>query len=437
MSSSANRKSALTRAIAAHSCYLVIDKGIIIKKAIECGLKITRIPLSTQERALVHQLVFGVVRWYLPLNVTAQTLLIKKIKRKDRPVYFLLLSGLYQLQKMKIPEYAAISETVDACKYLHKPWFSALLNACLRQYQRQPAKYDDSTIHPQWLEDTIRQAWPQFANKILQAHRHPASLHLRVSLKKISRDSYLSLLQNAAIHSRIDYCSMTGIVVDHSLSVEALPGFKEGLVSVQDTASQLLARIIKVKPGGRVLDACAAPGGKTAALLEYYGNTIELHAMDKSPQRCQRITQTLQRLSLNGTIHCADAEDPKSWLDIPNQYDTIIIDAPCSASGVIRRHPDILHRKQSADIIQVKTTQARLLNSLWPLVRDKGQLIYCTCSIFPDENHQQIARFLNRHEDARSVTFSHPNALYSSLGRQTLPGVHAMDGFFCSILQKM
>ena len=443
-----------TRGVAARLSWQIIDKG----QSLDAGLAdyFANHDLINQDRGLVQELVYGICRWYGELDHVAASLLKKPIRSKDRVIHFVLLIGLYQLRHMHTAEHAAVAETVAACQQLNKVWAKNLINGCLRGYLRnqasaqEPADQSDSIqmnhlAHPGWMIDAIGEAWPDQLDSILAANNQRPPMCLRVNSRfntgagaaVNSRENYLVSLLSADIAACADPFSTDGIILEKPVAVIALPGFEEGAVSVQDSAAQLACNILDVHAGQSVLDACAAPGGKTAHILERTDNRIELHALDISERRCEQLHQTLARLQLNAEVFVADASKPCSWPAPENAYDRILIDAPCSGLGVIRRHPDIKHHRRVSDIVNLNTLQQQLLNQLWRLLKPGGLLLYMTCSVLPSENLLQIKTFLESHKDAHLPDFEHPHALNLEFGKQTLPGVHNMDGFYYCLIGKL
>ncbi len=398
--------------------------------------------LPPAQRSLCQQLSYGVIRLYPTLQALADPLLQKKLKNKDQDIYALLLIGIYQLRELRIPPHAALSETVDAASLLGKNWAKGLLNACLRQYQRRQAELENQArqtepgqfAHPQWLIDAIRHNWPAHWQQILSANNQQAPMILRVNRQKCTVTDYQKLLNEQQIQSqKLPDCPQ-GLLLDKACDVGELPQFNDGWVSVQDGAAQQVAALLDLKPGLRVLDACAAPGGKTAHLLEIEPDLTVL-ALDIDAQRLQRVDDTLTRLGLTATTQTADAADINSWWQ-GELFDRILVDAPCSGSGVIRRHPDIKLLRRPDDIDQLADRQKQLLDNLWPLLKADGILVYTTCSIFERENAGQINAFLQRHADASLIEVTQAPARKAQYGYQRLPGDDAFDGFFYACLQR-
>ncbi len=397
--------------------------------------------LEPRDGAFVMVLCFGVLRFYPRLQGALQTLLARPLKAKDADLNLLLMVGLYQLYYTDIPAYAAISNTVDATQNLGKPWAKGLLNGVLRNALRQgkdlphAAPLSQQFNHPDWLICAVQSAWPLAWQEILQANCEHAPLSLRVNLQKISREAYLVQLAQAGLEGQALIFSPAGIVLKEAVSVYQLPGFTQGLVSVQDEAAQLAAALLDLKAQQRVLDACAAPGGKTAHLLEMEKDLRYVLAIDNKAHRLALVEQTLERLQLNAQTRCADASNPTSWWN-GEGFDRILLDAPCSATGVIRRHPDIKHHRQPEDILSLSQQQQTLLTTLWPLLKPGGILLYATCSILPQENAQTIAAFLEKHADAQEWPILEAWGCAQLYGRQILPGQDHMDGFYYARLRK-
>lgn len=398
--------------------------------------------LAEKERGLCQQICYGVLRWQPTLTFLSSQLLKKPFKNKDADIQVLLLIGLFQLRSMRTPPHAAISETVNASKKLGKQWAVGLLNACLRNYQRQQDSLEQQLkqhesayyAHPDWLLKQYQHDWPADWQQLAEANNQQPPMMLRVNQQLASRDTYLLMLTKAEIAaSEIAGCD-NGILLQEATDVYALPGFSEGMVSVQDGAAQLVAPLLSVETGQRILDACAAPGGKTCHMLEM-AQENEVLALDIDPERLKQIRQNTERLRLNATLMTADAADPGKWWD-GNTFDRILIDAPCSGSGVIRRHPDIKTLRRPEDISNLAQKQQQLLDNLWPLLKADGLMVYTTCSAFKQENEQQIEAFLQRHPDAEEVRPDTPPARPRPYGYQRLPGDDVMDGFYYACLRR-
>lgn len=390
-----------------------------------------------EERAFLQALVFGVLRWYLRLAFISQQLLQKPIKSKEIELHYLIVVGLYQLIGMHVPAHAAIAETVEAARVLHKPWATGLVNAVLRSYQRQSEILQKQILsqeeafyaHPKWFIDAVRSAWPQEWQAILEANNTFPPLSLRVNLQKCTRQEYLERLAEQKILAQPIHYTTSGINLDTPVDVTILPGFTSGIFSVQDGAAQLTPSLLALQPQLRILDACAAPGGKTTHILESEPNLGEVLALDISPERTQKIQENLRRLQLKATVVTGDASKPTTWWD-GRPFDRILLDAPCSATGVIRRHPDIKSQRKLSDITKLAQQQLQLLNSLWPLLKPGGILLYVTCSILPEENWQVMQTFLDQTKNAYIIPFPLSYGKPQIVGQQLLPGQNNMDGFY-------
>jgi 16S rRNA (cytosine967-C5)-methyltransferase len=392
--------------------------------------------------ALVQEMCYGTLRRFHELAGIARLFLERPIKPKDQDIHALLLVGLYQLRYMRVAPHAAVNETVNATETLAKPWARGLINACLRAAQRETARIDNALArdeslrlsHPRWLIERVRAAYPDDAAHILAAANEHAPLTLRVNLARSTRAAYLARLHDAGVAAGETSESDAGVVLAEPMPVNRIPGFAEGLVSVQDEAAQLAAMLLDAAPGARVLDACAAPGGKTSHVLERTPQ-IDLVAIDQESARVALIAQNLERLGLRATLLTADAAEPARWWD-GKPFDRILVDAPCSATGVIRRHPDVKLRRKPEDLPRLAAAQARLLDGLWPLLQRGGKLLYVTCSILPDENEQQLAAFLGRHPDSAETALPLAAGRARHHGRQRLPGEQGMDGFYYAAIEK-
>ncbi len=397
--------------------------------------------LDPKAQALVKELCYGTCRWSPQLDYLLSQLLKRPLKQKDKDIHALLLTGLYQLAFMNTPDHAAIYETVKSTVDLGKPWAKQLVNGVLRQYQRHAtsllaaARQQHASAHPPWLHRAIEQAWPAQAQAIFDANNQRPPLSLRVNRQHHSRDAYLHLLAQQGIAATAGPLSPDSLYLKQAVAVETLPLFAEGAVSVQDESPQLAAHLLDLQPGLRVLDACAAPGGKTCHIAELQPELDYLLAVDKEPRRLQRLRENLARLACRAEICCGDASQPEHWWD-GHLFDRILLDAPCSATGIIRRQADIKLLRQAQHIADLSQQQFDLLRALWPLLAVGGKLVYATCSILPDENTQVIAHFLNTQTDARHQAIAADWGLPQAFGRQLLPVKHRHDGFYYACLHK-
>lgn len=399
--------------------------------------------VAARDRALTQDLAFGTARWQPRLSLLLDRLLEKPLKAGDRDVEALLLVGLYQLFYTRIPPHAAISETVACAASLKKPWARGLLNAVLRTAQRDGSALLSQmendpvvrTAHPRWLQKALKAAWPEHWEAICQANNAHPPLILRSNQRVISRAAYLQQLDDAGIPAQACSYSAEGIRLLEACDVPSLPGFAEGRVSVQDEAAQLAANLLQLAPGQRVLDACCAPGGKTCHLLELQPELAGVVALDLEEKRLQRVRENLQRLQLSAQLLAGDARATLVWWD-GQPFQRILLDAPCSATGVIRRHPDIKITRQATDISALAQLQGELLDALWPTLEVGGILLYATCSVLPEENSDNIARFLARTADARELGIAGSFGIAQAHGRQLLPQINGHDGFYYAALQK-
>lgn len=425
-----------SRLVAARVLSRVLQNGQSLTAALDNVVPAVE---SGKDRAFVQALCYGVCRYYHRLDFILSQLLDKPLK--DVEVKSLILIGLYQLQFMRVKPHAAVSETVAAAR--KKPWAKSLVNAVLRNYQREQERIEQqvdqqlsaAVSHPRWLIDQIRQDWPQQSAQLFLENNRQPPMVLRVNQARTSREQYLRQLAEHDIGATpVAFCA-SAIMLDKPVSVDMLPGFDQGLVSVQDTAAQLAAQLLDVRAGQRVLDVCAAPGGKAAHILESQPQLNELVAVDIDAARMQRVNENLQRLKLEARLLVGDAATPETWWDgMP--FDRILLDAPCSALGVIRRHPDIKLLRRDEDIAQLQALQKNILSAVWPLLATGGILLYATCSVLKRENELQIQAFLAEHSDAAQVPIDAGWGSPREFGRQIFTGESAMDGFYYARIVK-
>ncbi len=398
--------------------------------------------IDPQDQALLRDLCFGALRWHERLTAIIDQLLTKPLKKADKDVECLLRIGLYQLIYQRTPDHAAVNETVKAAKKLKKPWAGGLINGVLRSFIRDQANILTTIEHspgaryafPEWLVQRIQAAWPADWENILQASNNRPPMTLRVNQRSQSTSAYWQELRASSIAAEPVAGVESALNLQTPVGVEQLPGFGEGHVSVQDAAAQLAALLLDCQPGMKVLDACAAPGGKTCHLLELTDD-LQLLAIDSSDTRLQRVRENLNRLHLQAEVKAADAAEPNQWWN-GQAFDRILLDAPCSATGVIRRHPDIKVLRRDSDIAALQQEQARLLRALWPTLKPGGRLLYATCSILPEENIRQVEHFLQQQNDAMHLPISGDWGRKLSAGLQILPGDNGMDGFYYALLEK-
>ncbi|MFJ4383287.1 16S rRNA (cytosine(967)-C(5))-methyltransferase RsmB [Pseudomonas sp. NPDC089408] len=400
--------------------------------------------VEERDRGLTQDLAFGTARWQPRLDLLAAQLLQKPFKAADTDVQALLLVGLYQLFYTRIPAHAAIGETVGCADKLKKPWAKGLLNAVLRRAQREGEELLAGmerdpvvrTAHPRWLQKSLKAFWPEQWEAICAANNAHPPMILRVNRRHHSRDAYLALLAAAGVDASACQFSRDGIVLAEACDVRGLPGFAEGWVSVQDEAAQLSADLLELAPGQRVLDACCAPGGKTCHLLEAEPGLAHMTAIDLEAKRLTRVRENLDRLQLDAELIACDARDTGSWWD-GKPFQRILLDAPCSATGVIRRHPDIKLTRQADDIPALAALQGELLDALWPTLEVGGMLLYATCSSLPTENTEVIDAFLARTPGARELDLATEAGLRQPHGRQLLAQEGGHDGFYYAKLIKI
>ncbi|MBI4005140.1 MAG: 16S rRNA (cytosine(967)-C(5))-methyltransferase RsmB [Gammaproteobacteria bacterium] len=428
------------RAIAAQAIAEILTRGQTLSFLLPSFLEHL---VNPKDQAFAQELCYGVFRWYYRLDFILQVLLTKELKPKDIDIRVLILVGLYQLGYLRTPPHAAVSATVDACDDLRKPWAKKLVNALLRKYQRDSdrlhliidknnaAKY----AHPTWLLEYLQRDYPDRWPAITDANNHHPPMFLRVNYRKTTRSDYMARLETAHIKAEETNFSTAGIRLSKPMNVDELPEFKSGYVSVQDLAAQLSAPLLDLKSGQRVLDACAAPGGKLTHILELEPGLSDIVAIEYDAIRYEQLRRTLDRVHLTATLVHADARESEKWWDgIP--FDRILLDAPCSATGVIRRHPDIKVLRKPENIAGATQIQYELLSTLWPLLKRGGKLLYVTCSILSPENDHQIRAFSANHPDAKPMTINGEWGLTTAYGIQTLPGQFDMDGFYYACLEK-
>ena len=400
--------------------------------------------VEDRDRGFTQDLAFGTARWQPRLSALAAKLLQKPFKAADADVEALLLVGLYQLLYTRVPAHAAIGETVGCADKLKKPWAKALLNAVLRRAQRESEallaelEHDPvvRTAHPRWLQKSLKAFWPEQWEAICAANNAHPPMILRVNRRHHSRDAYLQLLSAAGINATPCVYSVDGIVLEAATDVRSLPGFAEGWISVQDEAAQLAADLLDLAPDQRVLDACCAPGGKTCHILEVEKDLAGVVAVDLEAKRLVRVRENLARLGLSAELIAADGRDTATWWD-GKPFQRILLDAPCSATGVIRRHPDIKLTRQPDDIAALAVLQGELLDAMWPTLEVGGILLYATCSTLPTENTEVIEAFLARTSGARELDLATAAGIKQPHGRQLLAQEGGHDGFYYAKLIKI
>ena len=437
-----NDDSSNSRFVALKMCLSVIEHGRSLSQVLPEGLAQFS---DRRERGFTQNLVLGTLRWQLRLEAIREQLVKKPLKAKDEDVNQLILLGLFQILYTQTPEHASVSATVEVVKRLKKPWAKGVINGVLRNFLRNKddilsevdLKPAHRYAHPQWFFKAVRKGYPDDWENILQANNEIAPLTLRNNRRAQTRSEYQHELREAGFANEIHPFCAQGIILENSTDITSLPGYEEGAFSVQDPAAQQAAQILNPQPDERILDACAAPGGKTAHILEMSENRAQVMAIEKEPERLERLAENLYRLDLQCDYQVGDAAQPEQWWD-GKSFDKILLDAPCSATGIIRRHPDIKWHRTAEDIDALVQLQGEILDKLWPLLKVGGRLLYATCSVLPQENTEQMTAFLERTTNAKEISIR-PEAFanHALRGWQILPGTHGMDGFYYCLLEKV
>ncbi len=393
----------------------------------------------------IKEICFGTIRYWISLQALLKDLLKTPLKPEDKDIECLLCVGLYQLIYMNVPDYALVNETVTATRVLEKSWASALVNKILHMAIEKnnegvlktrgiTAQY----AHPNWIIEKTKMAWPNDWEKILTANNQKAPLFLRVNKTKTTIENFEKLLsEQNIIYERVADLPYA-LLLPAPLPVEKIPGFQEGLFSVQDVSGQKVIDYLDIKSGQSILDACAAPGGKATHILEFCHDIKKYVGVDIHKTRLKKVSDNLKRLQLpkrNVTLIAEDICNVNAWWD-GDYFDRILVDAPCSATGVIRRHPDIKILRKKTDIKSLAQQQLKILESVWPTLNKSGKLIYTTCSIFPDENENVVDSFLSSHLDAKIIPIDNSWGICLKYGQQVLTGERDRDGFYYAIIQK-
>ena len=388
--------------------------------------------LTPQQRAITQDLSYGALRHYGQLQAILAQLLERKLD--DERVHHLLLVALYQLVHGKTSEYAVVDHAVKAAAKLKKPWAKGLVNAVLRNFLRRReallAKVGEDDVsrysYPRWWVSRLKAQYPERWESVLEAGNQRPPMTLRVNRRHGTPAQYQARLADAGIAAHV--LGQSAIVVEQPLPVDRLPGFSEGVVSVQDYGAQFAASLLDVRDGMRVLDACCAPGGKTGHILELAD--VEMTAVDSDADRIARTRSNLVRIGLAADLRIGDAGNPFDWWDGERKFDRILADVPCSASGIVRRHVDIKWLRREPDLRLFATQQAAILRGLWPALEIGGKLLYATCSVFAEENQHQVDAFLQEQSNARQLP------LPGLENGQLLPCTEH-DGFFYALLEKV
>ena len=427
-----------TRALAARGLSEIALRGASLREVMQRDAPKLADP---RDRALLMALLSEGARWWLRFDAAVDGLLEKSLRHKDPAVHALLVLGLVQLEILQMQDYAAVAATVEAVRALKRPQLAGLVNAVLRRWQREretlltrlDAKAQTRHAHPQWLADALQRDWPEQAEAVMAADNTEPPLMLRVNRQRSDRNTLIDQLHAAGYEATPHPWLADALVLPHSGDVTRMPGFEDGCFAVQDGAAQVAADLADLHDGLRVLDACAAPGGKACHLLERAD--IDLTALEFDASRAERIRENLMRLRLNAKVVIGDAGAPNGWWN-GQSFDRILIDAPCSATGVLRRRPDVrLHRRES-DIAAMRAQQRRILSALWPLLAPGGRLVYITCSVLRAENEVIVGELLASRHDAEAVAFTLPTGTAAAIGWQILPGDGDLDGMYYAVLQK-
>lgn len=394
-------------------------------------------------------MTYGSLRHYFSLSAAVEPWLRQPFRSKDLDVLQLLIVGAYQLHHTRVPDHAAISETVNACGRLGKPWARGLVNAVLRRCQEErDANPDEAPAfeHPEWLESRLRAEYGAAAEALMTANNQRAPMTLRINARRVDPADYQARLADAGIHGRPPALESSGAVptatapgpatwvLEAPTPAALLPGFEEGLVAVQDAGAQFAAPLLAPAPGQRVLDACAAPGGKLFHLLEHCPGA-ELTAVEQNPERLEHLLTEARRLGHQGFTAVAGDATRLDWWD-GQPFQRILLDAPCSGTGTLRRHPDIKVLRGASDVARHQELQHRLLANLWHVLEPGGSLLYCTCSVLAEENDDVIGSFLARQADARLDPVRLASGAATRHGWQLLPTNPDTDGFYYALLRK-
>ena len=424
------------RAVTAQIILEVLDQG----KSLSTLIPEVQHQLEPKDLPLVQEMTFGICRVLPRLESIIKQLVAKPLKGKTRLVHCLLLVGLYQLLYMRVPAHAAVDEVVNATKVLKLDSFRALTNGVLRRFLREQeqilAVVDKhwQTLHPEWFVNKIKKVYPHW-REIVEANNQRPPMWVRANVQHIQPKDYVALLGELANQRENSTACVPdcAILLENPVSVNQLPHFEQGWATVQDAHAQWSAELLDAQNGETILDACAAPGGKTTHILEKAPQAV-VFALDIEENRLKRVRENLVRLNHSATVICGDASKPDMWLEKGVMFDRILLDAPCSATGVIRRHPDIKWLRKEADITELANLQSKILEALWARLKPNGILLYATCSILPEENSLQIQRFLENHSDAESVEMDFHGEKVAE--KQFFPQSNGGDGFFYAKLKK-
>ena len=401
--------------------------------------------VADDEYSLFKEICFGCVRWYLQIEQIMKFLMRKSLAKKQPQIHALIAIGIYQLSRMRIKEHAAINETVKVCDELKRSWAKGLVNGILREYQRSKFKAFKSenedmvftSSHPAWLIDMFEKSWGTSKTmELIENNNNPGPLTLRVNTKFTTREAYLDMLAKENIEASCTTFSDKGIQLKNPLPVERIPEFNEGAVSVQDEAAQLAPSILDYCEEHLILDACCAPGGKTCDILESKHEVGSLLSVDSNGTRLKKAEENAARLGLHGNFLNADLCKIDDWWD-GNQFDRIMLDAPCSGTGVIRRNPDIKILRKASDISKLAEKQFDIMSAIWPTLKPDGVLLYITCSVLPEENDLVIEKFIKFQKDVKVSQIEINCGISTKYGKQLFPEKNAHDGFYYATLIKV
>ncbi|MBQ0532657.1 16S rRNA (cytosine(967)-C(5))-methyltransferase RsmB [Providencia rettgeri] len=418
------------RSIAATAINQVLDNG----QSLSTVLPDLQRNINDKDKALLQEICFGVLRYLPKLEWFISQLMEKPLTGKQRTLHYLIMVGIYQLLYTRIPPHAALAETVNGAVALKKPQLKGLINGVLRSFQRQQVQLEERItnntsqyLHPSWLLKRLQTAYPEDWQSIIEANNQRPPMWLRVNSQHHTAAQYLNLLEQSEITAHLHPSHPNAIRLDEPTAVSRLPGFEDGWSTVQDVSAQGCAELLEPQNGESILDLCAAPGGKTTHILEL-APRANVIAVDIDEYRLKRVKENLIRLKQHAVVIQGDGTQPEKWAK-DQQFDRILLDAPCSATGVIRRHPDIKWLRRDSDINELAQLQAQILEAIWPYLKPGGTLLYATCSIMPEENGKQIQNFLSKHNDA-SLNDG------TDAGLQVLPSTNGGDGFFYARLVK-
>lgn len=427
------KKAQNLRSVAAQTIEQVVEQGQSLSQV----LPAVQLKVAEKDRPLLQALCFGVLRTLPQLEWFVQQLMSRPMTGKQRTVHYLILVGLYQLLYTRIPPHAALAETVEGAIAIKRQSFKGVINGVLRQFQRQQetlqaasAKDESHYLHPKWLLQQLKSAYPHQWKAIVDANNQQPPMWLRVNSQHNTREEWLTLLEEIGLTGQAHPEYRDAVLLDTPVPVHVLPGFDKGWVTVQDASAQGCVDLLDPQNGEFILDLCAAPGGKTTHILERAPKAKVL-AVDVDAQRIKRVYENLERLGMQAEVKQGDGRYPQQWYEGP-KFDRILLDAPCSATGVIRRHPDIKWLRRDRDIPELASLQKEIIDAIWPYLKSGGTLLYATCSVLPEENSDQIRAFLSSHDDATLVETGD----MKMPGVQNLPLVDGGDGFFYAKLIK-